>query len=178
MSASDLYATAEALLEFCVAALDELPLKAPERQYVSFGLPALDCEQITVHVFQVGEFDGAYQTLSPADQMRRGHPVPIVNVAALVVTVVRDCYPGPVGHMGGASVPEAEDLALASQGLHADGWQLWNAIRQGVKDGHVFGACRLVDRNPMQPLGPEGNFAGWTVPVLVSIPGFDLSPAP
>lgn len=177
MSADALYAAQLDLLDFCALALDVLPAGAPERRYVSFGLPALDCEQLTVHVFGVRKDETAYSgSPDPGSLRRKGHPLPAINMLDLVITIARECYPGPVGPAGGNSVPDVPDLVEASQMLHADGWQLWNAVNDAVRAGVLYGACQFVSLLPMQPLGPEGNFAGWTLPVSVNLDGFDPSP--
>lgn len=169
--ATDLYGLAKELLDFCVVALDELPAGAPERAYVAFGLPAFDCEQLTVHAFQVGEADTVPRETT-MDLMRRGHPYPRIDLAYLVITIARDCYPGPTAGTATIEPPEVADLVAASEKIYADGWQLWNAVPAGLRDGGLYEACKLVGWQPMQPVGPEGGFAGWTMPVLVQIDGF------
>lgn len=176
MSAASLYDLAAELLDFCVVALDELPAGAPDRAYVAFGLPAIDCEQLTVHAFQVSEASTVPQE-TQMDVFRRANPYPRVNLVYLVITIVRDCYPGPtLGQT--ATTPDVDDLVAASQVLYADGWQLWNAIKAGLDDGALFTreGCRFVGWQPMQPLGPEGNTAGWTFPLQVQLDGFTPPP--
>lgn len=174
--ATDLYDLAKELLDFCVVALDELPAGAPDRRYVAFGLPAIDCEQLTVHTFQMGEASTVPQE-SVMDTFRRANPYPRLNIDYLVVTIVRDCYPGPT--LGSTpTTPDVDDLVAASQVLYADGWQIWNAVKAGIEDGELFtrAGCRFIGWQPMQPLGPEGNTAGWTFPLLVQLDGFTPPP--
>lgn len=174
MTATSLYDLAKELLDFCVVALDELAAGAPARRYVAFGLPALDCEQLTTHVFQVGEAAGADPAGTPMDRFRHGAPYPRLNLAFIVITCVRDCVPGPTGN---STAPSVADLDGSAQELYADGWQLWNAVPQGIRDGALFDGCRFVAWEPMQPLGPEGYIAGWTMPLQVELPGY-VPPAP
>jgi hypothetical protein len=169
--AGDLYANAKELLDFCVVALDELPAGAPERRYVAVGLPAWDCEQLTVHVQQVGEAPTVPQA-SPMDLLRRVNPYPRVNLAFLVVSIVRECYPGPVGPSGGPTVPEVADLVAAAEKSYADAWQLWSAIPQGRRDGALWESCDFVGWQPLQPAGPSGDMVGWTFPLQLRIDGF------
>lgn len=176
MSAPSLYDLAKELLDFCVVALDELPAGAPARRYVAVGLPALDCEQLTVHAFQVGEADTAPRETT-MDLLRRGHPYARLNLAFLVITIARECYPGPTAmNMQVPEPPTVVDLVAASETIYADGWQLWNAVPTALRDGALFSACRFVGWQPMQPLGPEGGMAGWTMPIQVQIDGFEPAP--
>ncbi len=111
------------------------------------------------------------------DTFRRANPYPRLNLVFLVVTIVRDCYPGPT--LGAtATVPDVADLVAASRELYADGWQLWNAIKAGLQDGELFSTegCKFVGWQPMQPLGPAGNTAGWTLPLQVQLDGFTPPP--
>lgn len=175
-AATDLYDLAEELLDFCVVALDELPALAPERRYVCSGLPAIDCEQLTVNVFQVGEASTVPQE-TVMDTFRRANPYPRLNIVFLVITIQRECYPGPT--LGASpTTPEVADLAAASRLLYADAWQLWNAVKAGLEDGELFtrAGCRFVGWQPLQPLGPEGNMAGWTFPLQVQLDGFTPPP--
>ena len=168
MTASGLYDAAKELLDYCVVVLDELPAGAPERRYVAFGLPAFDCEQLTVHAFQVGEADVGPNETS-MDRFKRGHPYPRVNMAFLVVTIARDCYPGPTGT---TEAPAVADLVAASEVLYADGWALWNRLSSALRDGELFEACSLVGWEPLQPTNPDGGIAAWTMGVQVSLDGF------
>lgn len=170
--ATSLYDLAKELLDFCVVALDELPAGAPERAYVATGLPAFDCEQLTVHAFQVGEAPTA-PSATPMDLMRRANPYPRINLVYLVITIVRECYPGPVGGGPvGPSLPEVADLVAASEKSYADAWQVWNALSAGLRDGGLFDQCTFVGWQPAQPAGPSGNMVGWTIPLQVQIDGF------
>lgn len=173
MTATALYDLAKELLDFCAVALDELPAGAPARRYVAFGLPALDCEQLTTHVFQVGEGDANVGANAPLDRFRRAAPYPRLNMAFLVITIARDCVPGPTGT---TEAPSVADLTASSEELYADGWQLWNAVPAGIRDGGLFEGCRYVGWEPMQPLGPDGYVAGWTMPLQIELPGFEPAP--
>lgn len=158
------------LLEFCAAALAELPSGAPARQYVAIGPPALDCEQLTVHAFQVGE-GVTSPTATPLDRMRRGVTTPRIDLAFLVVTIVRDCYPGPTG-ANLNQPPSAADLDAAAKIISADGWMLWNAVPAALRAGELWGACNLTAWEPLQPIPPSGQVAGWTFPLQVKIDAF------
>jgi hypothetical protein len=165
-----LYDLAAELLGFCAAALDTLPAGAPARQYVSMGAPVLDCEQLTVHVYQVGE--GATSPgNTPLDRGRRAVTVPRVDLSFMVVTIVRDCYPGPTGANANRP-PEVADLDAAARLISADGWLLWNIVPAALRSGELWGSCNLTLWEPMQPIPPSGKIAGWTFPLQAKIDGF------
>jgi hypothetical protein len=177
-AATDLYDHAKDLLDFCVVALDELPAGAPERAYVAVGLPAIDCEQLTVNVFQVGEeLSASGQFPTPMDRFRNVNPYPRVVTSVMVVTIVRDCYPVTLGQQQVPEPPSVAQLVEAAETIYADAWQLWNAVKVGLQDGAIFQpGCKFVGWQPMQPLGPAGETAGWTLPLQVQIDGFDPPP--
>lgn len=169
-TADTLYDLQVELLGFCAASLAELPAGAPARQYVSIGPPALDCEQLTVHAYQVGE-GGTSPANAPLDRFRRGVTVPRIVLAFLVVTVVRDCYPGPTGREL-SKPPEVALLDAAAKTITADGWQLWNAVPAALAAGELWGACHFTGWEPLLPIPASGNVAGWTFPMQVQIDGF------
>lgn len=165
-----LYDLAAELLGFCAAALDTLPAGAPARQYVAIGPPALDCEQLTVHVFQVGE--ATTSPLTPAlERFERAVKTPRVNLVFMVVTIARDCYPGPTGKNANRP-PEPADLNAAARTISADGWLLWNVLPAALRAGELWGSCNLTGWEPLQPIPPSGLIAGWTFPLQVKIDGF------
>jgi hypothetical protein len=165
-----LYDLAAELLGFCAAALDTLPAGAPDRQYVSIGPPALDCDQLTVHVLQVGEGQTSPAN-TPLDRMRRGVTVPRIELSFMVVTIVRECYPGPTGKQL-TRPPEVADLNAAARIISADGWLLYNAVPAALAAGELWGACNFTGWEPLQPIPASGNVAGWTFPMQVKIDGF------
>lgn len=165
-----LYDLAAELLGFCAAALDTLPVGAPDRQYVSIGPPAFDCEQLTVHVLQVGEA-ATSPANTPLDRMRRAVTVPRIDLSFMVVTIVRDCYPGPSGANANRP-PEVADLDAAARIISADGWLLWNIVPAALAAGELWGACNFTGWEPMQPVPAQGKVAGWTFPLQVKIDGF------
>lgn len=165
-----LYDLATELLGFCAAALDTLPAGAPDRQYVSMGAPALDCEQLTVHVYQVGEAVTS-PNATPLDRMRRAVETPRLGLTFLIVTIARDCYPGPTGR-NLDQPPDVVDLDAAARELSADGWLLWNVVPAALRAGELWGACHFTGWEPLQPLQPSGNIAGWTFPLQVQIDGY------
>lgn len=169
-TADSLYGLAAELLGFCAAALDTLPAGAPARQYVSMSAPVLDCEQLTVHVYQVGEASTSPSD-TPLERMRRGVTVPRINLAFMVVTIARDCYPGPTGK-DLTKPPAVADLDAAAQLISADGWLLWNVLPAALRNGELWGACSFTGWEPLLPIPPSGKIAGWTLPLQVDLDGY------
>lgn len=167
------YEIAAELLGYCAAALEGGPDGAPARQYVSIGPPALDCEQLTVHVLQLGEAATSPGPL-PLDRGRRGVRAPRIDLTFMVVTVVRDCYPGPTSG-NKPRPPDPAALDVAAQIIMRDGWLLWNSIPAALRAGELWGACHFTLWEPLQPVPAQGGVAGWTLPMQVQIPGY--SPA-
>jgi hypothetical protein len=167
---ASLYDLQAELLGFCAAALAELPQGAPDRQYVAMGAPVLDCEQLTVHCYQIGEGQTSPATL-PLDRARRAVTFPRINMAFLVVTIARECYPGPTG----ASLnkpPDPAALNAAAAILCSDAWLLWNAVPAALRAGELWGGCNFTAWEPLLPLQPSGKIAGWTFPLQVKIDGY------
>lgn len=169
-TATSLYELASELLGFCAAALDEFTPGAPARQYVAMGAPVFDCEQLTVHVYQVGEASTS-PGATPLDRFARAVKVPRINLAFLVVTIARDCYPGPTGR-NLDQPPEASALNAAAELIMRDGWLLWNAIPAALAAGELWGACHFTGWEPLQPIPPSGRIAGWTQGLQVELDGF------
>jgi hypothetical protein len=174
-STASLYDLQAELLQVAADLLDQLPAGAPDRQYVAHGLPAIDCEQLTVHAYQVGE-----ASTDPADQplarFRRDVTYPRQTLVFCVITVVR-CYPGPTGD---SQPPAVADLAAAEQTISADGWVLWNGIPRAIREGELtlWRAESFTSWEALQPLGPMGELAGWTMGLQTRLDGFDpLLPA-
>lgn len=163
-AASDLHDLAADVLKACEQILD-VTNGAPERAYVSHGLPALDCDpcdQLAVNVTNIGEAPStAADPLSPGVRKSR------VNLTGLAVTIAR-CYP-TVDSRGRA--PTADALTAASRDLNADAWALWNGLWR--QRGDLFAACDLVLFDGMVPISPEGGCAGWLLQIRFELGGYD-----
>lgn len=164
------YDYAAELLGYCAAALADGPDGAPVRQYVAIGPPALDCAQLTVHVLQLAEASTSPGPL-PLDRGRRGVTTPRQDLTFMVVTIVRDCYPGPTGREL-TDPPGVAELDAAAQVIMRDGWLLWNSIPAALRAGELWGRCDFTLWEPLQPVPPSGGVAGWTLPLQVRIPGY------
>ena len=165
----DAHLVAETLLDVAVAALDTLPdydatlVGAPARQFVSPGLPAHDCEQVTVQMFSVAEAPTI--TMSTLDVGKRG-VTGRVSYVLYHVEVVR-CIP-----TSATRPPSAAALGVAAAQENADVWVLWEALHAARRDAVLTDRCSNVVIAAAQPLTPSGGFGGWRVPVEVQIEGY------
>ncbi len=172
-SATDLNGLALEVLEVCEAALALLPAGVPVRSYVAHGLPAIDCEQLTVSVYTVPQADTSPRVL-PLDRQFKVAKYGSVNLVFLTVQLVR-CYPQPTA--GGRQVnllTRVQDLAAFAELINADGWQLWNGLQSAKRLGSFGGACREFSMDPLLPIQPQGGFAGLAIPIEIQLDGFKL----
>lgn len=124
----------------------------PDRRYVAPGAPAMDCEQLTVHIERVftNEGDVTFETAQP---LRRapGHGLP----AATVIVSLYRCT--PVQDDNG-NPPSAAALELNAQELLADGIMLHNALL--VADDASRLGFNLLALNGWTNIEPIGAFGG------------------
>jgi hypothetical protein len=166
-NATDLQFLAEEYLAACVEALDTVPTfapglgGAPERSFVSPGLPAFDCcDQLTVHVAGVSD-----SSTSPAIPTGRSATSMKVNVVSLVATSTR-CL--PVGEP-----PSALDLQASAEQLNADGWALWNHLYNMIRADLLFTLCGEVFWDGLRSINPQGGCGGWTLSLRVQLDGYE-----
>lgn len=177
--ALDLFLTAERLLTVCTEALDDqlppLGLEgAPERRYVSPGLPAFDCPtQLTVHIPALTEELTVPLSPQPATgsrQKARGR----INLVNFVVTIVR-CAPG----MENSGVfPTVDEEESSAEQVMADGWCLWVTIFRLAMNGDLFGGdvCQVRRMSSSPSLDPMGGTVGWTINLQTELDGYAAVP--
>lgn len=168
----DLYALASEYLSACVEALDTIPTfeptlaGAPERAFISPGLPVWDCcEQLTVHV------DGVLEDVNSLSGSGRHAALGRLNIVTFITTVTR-CIP-VVGGTQLEALPEIEDLSSAAEQIHADGWALWNHIYNMVRAGELFALCDEVFYEGLRAATPMGGCGGWTMTVRAQLDGYE-----
>ena len=166
MPASDLYDAANELLVACQTVLATTAAGSPDRAYVSPGVPAFECDQLTVHAPLLGE--EFTSPLNPAAASGHRDRYQRVNLATLVVTLVR-CAPTSQDGGKAAETPDLDALAVT---LLTDGWALWNGIMQLIREGVLFSACREKHFDSAAALPLQGNVGGWTLTFRIHIPGF------
>jgi hypothetical protein len=70
--------------------------------------------------------------------------------------------------------PSASQIRDSSAEIYAWGWALRNGLAQEMRDGDLFGGgCTFKDLGILQPVTPEGGCAGWILPVVVQLDGYD-----
>jgi hypothetical protein len=170
---TDLYDLAAALLAAASSSLDEIlpPLvQAPDRRFVSYGVPSDDCcEQLVVYVNPIAEL-GTGLSQGPNQQGKR-HARAWLNQALFVVQIGR-CVP-VVEVVGGKPVlPELAAIDAAAQQHLADGWALWNGIHNRVAAGDIFGSCDNIVFDPLNERSPSGGCAGWLMNIRAVVFGY------
>lgn len=174
----DVHAFAEAFLDACIEALDTIPtfdpllLGAPERAFVSPGVPVWDCcEQLAVHVPMLGE---AGTTPAGLEAGKRANRARINNVTA-IATITRCIPTGAEGQSGDYQPPTAAALNVAAEQIHADGWALWNHLFNLKASAQLLTLCDGMFFDGVIAAVPSGGCAGWTVPVRAVIDGYQES---
>jgi hypothetical protein len=164
MPAADLFEIAAELLVQSREALDP---GAPERRFVSVGRPFVDCpEQLAVGIIAPGareERTGAF-----ASPMAIEAACLSVAVVDFVVVLSR-CAPAPKSDGG---PPSSAQINAWAQGLYAQGWTLWNGLRNRRLSDVLYPARedhRTAVVGPLVPLNPEGGAGGWEIVVSVEI---------
>lgn len=162
----------------CEASLALLPAGTPSRAYVSQGLAAIDCEQLTVSVYTVTQADTSPRAL-PLDRQFRTTKFHSLNIVPITVQLIRCCPNATLNNRQQPILPSVAELAASSAELYADGWQLWNGLQTAKRLGAFAGICREFSIDPLLPIQPQGGFTGWAVPVEVQLDGFDVAfPSP
>ena len=167
----DLHDLAVEVLDACVEALDTIPdfepgfVGAPARRFVSPGKPAYDCcdgeehGQLTVHVSPVVEGPHEKQTNSFVYRTNRVR----VNITSL-----RCIGMDPDGN------PPDPDVATAQAAqLNRDGWAIWNHLFNLQRADLIFTQCGEVIWGQLTAVDPSGLCGGWTLPITVSLDGYE-----
>lgn len=174
MGATALHDAALELLTVAVDALAGTDAGAPDRQYVSPGPPAFDCEQVTVHAGAIGDAQTAPLAPALAPAMRdatTGH----VFLATLVVTAIR-CTPALAGP-DGSTFPAPADLQASALVTQTDAWAIWNRIVQLRNEkpcalfGRSDGRPRDLYYDGCAPVATMGGLAGWSIQLRVQLDG-------
>lgn len=178
----DLELLAQAYLEACAEALDTIPpwdviqptpaglLGAPDRQFVSAGLPVWDCcEQLTVHVVSVGEAPTSPAGLPAGKRYTYGR----LNHVLLQATITRCVATGVEASSGAYSPPSVAALAANAVQHNADGWALWNHLFNLQSSGLFLTLCDEVFFEGITAVTPAGGCAGWDALVRAYLGGYN-----
>jgi hypothetical protein len=163
----DLQLLAQEFLDAVEEALDTIPTYnaslegAPERKFVTFGTPALDCcEQLSVHVGILSE--GSSAPTVPKASIAR------INRVQLIATFTR-CVPSP----DMTNPPPAVEIEAAAAQINADKWAVWNHIYNLINADMLFDKCCDVIWGPLAPLQPSGGCGGSTLSMQVCYDGYE-----
>jgi hypothetical protein len=163
----DLYALEQELLDASVESLDTIPTfapglgGAPERSYISPGLPAFDCcDQLTVHTPSI--LDSPF---SPGSSTGTSAKSATVITVSLVVTITR-CVPGE-------PEPAVSDFLEPTSQIAADGWALRNHLLNMIRSDELFSICDEVFWDGLRFVNPQGGCAGWTLNLRVQLDGYE-----
>jgi hypothetical protein len=132
----------------------------PERRYVSDGVPAWDCEQLTVHV--VRTFNAALPGGGAAGAP--GIPAfgkgPTIRAAEIVVTIVR-CSPtiGDDDGLNEASIPSVEEIEAAALVVLSDAEMIPMLLEEAVRTRQLP-SCEAITFVSWDGAGPEGGLVG------------------
>lgn len=137
--------------------LDADGLVAPERYYVSPGLPAWDCEQLVVTAFRIYPVAATPATpLQVAESFRASFAQRAVE---LRITLLR-CIPTVDEDLPGRLViPSPADMQAAAVGILKDAQSMSNHLAAAVTNGTLPG-CSGVMMQEWHATAAEGGLAG------------------
>lgn len=175
-ASSDLYDTCRELLDAATVALNGSPAGVPARRFVSAGLPAFDCSQLSVHVGGAtpGLMEGYTAPVDPpmVVGLRTGVTA-AVNLVQMTITVVR-CIDGVPDDRG--NPPSPVKLDNDAQKTLADLWVIWNSLRTQKLAGTLYPPeHRFFFFDPALALPISGGMAGWQIPTRVQLDGYRTS---
>lgn len=141
---------------------NEISVDLPERRLVFPGLPAYDCEQLTVHAERIVPVGGDIsQEATPDEHDPVGFYMRAVEYG---VTILR-CVPVPAA-VGQVTNPDDEELAAAA--ILRDPVHVWNGIISAMRSGELPG-CGGVRWRSWEALSPQSDLGGGMLRLLVSL---------
>lgn len=171
----DLHALALELLTADEEALNTIPILAPglegapERAFVSPGIPSFDCcPQLTVHAQDISDMDTSPGGLGAGRRNVTGKRIQV----RLVTTIIR-CVPDSRGGQVLTSMPLAADLEAAAEQVNADAWALYNHIYAMWRSGDFLTVCKALFFEGARAVGEQGKCAGWTLTLRAELDGYD-----
>lgn len=165
-----MHAIGQLLLDSSAEALDTIPVfdasleGSQSRQFVSPGLPVMDCcGQLAVYVPFLGG-DG--------DDTGKRHLHGAINIVTYQIISSR-CIPnGFDPNTGLYHPPPAASLTAAAKQLNYDGWALYNHLFHLQASGLLLSLCDEVFFDGLNALLPSGGCAGWTAQVRAQVDGY------
>lgn len=140
----------DAALETLAAATSALD-NPPLRVGVVLDAPAIDCDQLTVHIASLELVLPQEQTPFASAAMR-----PRATMATFIVTLA-ECVPT-------GAKPKIERIQEAALKIQTHAAAVWFALAV-----HDFGGCRAYSLGQALPLPESGGYAGFLIPVTVQV---------
>lgn len=168
----DYYNAASRLLEVAADALDTLVdvglRGCPPRAYVSPGLPAFDCEQLTVYGASLSE--EITSPLSPNTATGQRHKFGRISLVTFTTTVARCLI---VQDTNVPPDPISEDLDARQ--LLSDARVIWQTFYWHAKQGTLLGEdrCSIRKSQASHPTDPSGGIGGWNIVFTLEIDGYN-----
>lgn len=157
-------AIADALLTAVVAHYAEEGVELPERRYVANGLPAFDCEQVTVFCENTVGITGTPLGENPTEWLRdAGHAM---RAGIFAVSIIR-CVP-TLDDEGDPPSVEAEDESAAL--IYADAVRVLNALVAAEVAGELPEHGSIVFRGWTNE-NAQGGLGGGTLRASISLAG-------
>jgi hypothetical protein len=170
-TAADVYDISVAFLAAALEGLAFAEAGPPDRAFVSYGEPALDCcGQLTVYTQSIQEVDLRTRTqfgaLGAAKQINRGGAITVTQIVQITRCVTE---PKQVG--GRLMYPPPAVQQAEAQMIDEDGWCTWLGISDSLKHGALHNLCSGAERLGGQKMQPQGGCAGWILTYRYPIEG-------
>lgn len=134
----------------------------PDRQYVTFGNPAWDCEQVVCSVQRMFSVESDVA----AEQIISG-PLFFMRGIAVAVSIIR-CVPVPDDSGDVILLPSDTELEAAAQIALVDSEAIFNALVEAQLAGELAGCSGIAFDNWVAE-GPEGGLGGGTQHVRLAM---------
>ncbi len=171
VNVDDVFVIAEGFLAAALEGLAFTTEGPPDRAFVSYAEPSLDCcDQLTVYTQSITEVDLRTRTqfgaLGAAKQINRGGAITVT----LIVQITR-CVTPPKQVGGKITYPPPSVQQAEAQIIDEDGWATWLGITNSLKHGDLHGLCSGAVRLGAVKMQPSGGCAGWIMTYRYPIEG-------
>jgi hypothetical protein len=146
------------VLDRVINVYDSFNMPLPSRRYYTFGVPAVDCEQVVVSMIQM--YIG-----TPGDEANEPRRCNDPRSATLNISISRAV---PITQANGAA-PLADDIQDAAHVCALDAWILMESVNDldtwGEQGFPGLGVIATLDANQ-----PEGGFTTTRLTITMAIP--------
>ena len=138
----------------------------PDRQFVSAGAPAWDCELVAVWCERTGPYDGEVNVEQPSSfSPSAAHSL---RYGTFVVSIAR-CTPAvPDSKAGKIILPTVGDEESAATELYEDAQRIANGLLEAEQAGALPG-CHGIAGVDWRVVGPSGGFVAGEFRVRVGL---------